>query len=139
MTSVFADANYWIALLNPLDDLRSNVESLSPKLKGVRIVTSEMVLVEVLNGLAGKGPKLRQAAIRLVEELRKNANVTVVPQTREQFQNGLDFYRKLDDKAWGLTDCASILIIREHGIQDVLTYDEHFQQAGFTALLRDGK
>jgi predicted nucleic acid-binding protein len=42
------------------------------------------------------------------------------------------------DKAWGLEDCASCLIMQERGISQALAYDEHFKQAGFVALLRDG-
>jgi predicted nucleic acid-binding protein len=40
------------------------------------------------------------------------------------------------DKSWSLTDCASFLIMEAMGIREALTYDNHFLQAGFTALLR---
>jgi len=59
MKNVFADADYWIALLNPLDQLHDKARSISLRLRGVRIITSEMLLVEVLAGLASKGHVLR--------------------------------------------------------------------------------
>ena len=41
-------------------------------------------------------------------------------------------------KEWGLTDCVSFLVMQDRGLTDALTTDEHFQQAGFRALLREG-
>ena len=138
MKNAFADADYWIALLNPLDRLHGKACSISPRLRGVRIITSEMVLVEVLAGLASKGHVLRQAAVKLVEQLRSNANVNIVPQTSIQFQEALKLYKDRQDKDWSLTDCASILVMQEEGISEALSYDKHFGQAGFTLLLREG-
>lgn len=41
------------------------------------------------------------------------------------------------DKEWGLTDRVSIVVMRDRGLSDALTTDEHFCQAGFRPLLRD--
>jgi predicted nucleic acid-binding protein len=48
MRTVFADAGYWIALLIPNDELRERAESAARQLDPYRVVTTEMVLVEVL-------------------------------------------------------------------------------------------
>jgi predicted nucleic acid-binding protein len=37
--------------------------------------------------------------------------------------------------AWSLTDCTSFLVMRDAGLTDALTTDEHFRQAGFRAVL----
>ena len=137
MKQVFADAAYWIAILNPRDGLNAKAREVSKSLNECRILTSEMVLIEVLNGLGDKGPSLREAAVRTVESLRSNANVSVVPQTSIQFRNALKRYRVRPEKDWGLTDCASFLIMEEHGIGQALAHDHHFQQAGFRVLLRE--
>ena len=55
MQSVFADAGYWIALLNPRDNLHAKAREVSISLGEFRIVTSEMVLTEVLNAFASRG------------------------------------------------------------------------------------
>ena len=39
------------------------------------------------------------------------------------------------DQSWSFTDCASLAIMRERSITDVLTRDHHFEQMGFRALL----
>ena len=43
MSEVFADAGYWIALINARDDLRESVAKATNNLGNRRLVTSEMV------------------------------------------------------------------------------------------------
>ncbi|EKE25438.1 MAG: hypothetical protein ACD_5C00161G0004, partial [uncultured bacterium] len=45
-------------------------------------------------------------------------------------------YKRMADKDWSLTDCASFEIMKARGITEALAHDHHFEQAGFTALLR---
>ena len=135
MKQVFVDTSYWIALLNPRDHLHARVLDVSRGLPQVRLITSEMVLGELLNGLCEFGP-LRMAAAEAAEAIRTDASLTLVAQTTEQFQGALKLYQKSTDKNWSLTDCASFLIMGERGITTALTHDRHFIQAGFEALLR---
>jgi hypothetical protein len=51
------------------------------------------------------------------------------------FADTLYFQRR--DKEWSLTDCISFTVMSDEGLTDALTGDHHFEQAGFTALLRD--
>ena len=46
MKTVFADAGYWIAILNPADDLHVKAARLSNALNPFQIVTSEMIFTE---------------------------------------------------------------------------------------------
>jgi hypothetical protein len=39
------------------------------------------------------------------------------------------------DKSWPLTDCISFSVMEEREIQEALTGDHHFEQAGFIPLL----
>lgn len=138
MRRVFADTSYWIALLNPRDSLHHRALSLSSSLGPVRLVTSEMVLTEFLNDLAPRGGLLRSAAVELVERLQTDPNVQVIVQSSDRFQEALGLYAARGDKGWSHTDCSSFWIMRENGVQESLTYDRHFEQAGFRALLREG-
>jgi len=82
MKTVFADANYWIALINPRDDLRDRAISATPRSEGVRLVTTDWVLVEVLNYFADKGAAVRLTAARTCDSIRNDPNVEVVPALR---------------------------------------------------------
>jgi predicted nucleic acid-binding protein len=131
MRRVFADAGYWIALLNPKDSLHVKAREISATLGRVRTVTSEMVLTEVLNAFASKGEPLRNAACALVDRVRSSVNAEVVPMTSSAFRDATQRYRGGTDKTWGLTDCTSFLIMEQKGITDALSADRDFQQAGF--------
>ena len=137
MKKIFADADYWVAILNPREQLHRKAKSASASLAKDRLVTSEMVLTEMLAFYSNKGGRLRDSAVTLVKRMRQNPNVTIVPQTSAQFQEALALYKQYRDKEWSLTDCASILIMREESITDALSHDQHFEQAGLHALLRD--
>ncbi len=140
MKRVFADACYWIALLNPKDQLHEQAHRVSAGLGPSRIVTTEMVLVELLNSLARFGESGREAAVRTVESLQSNPNVDIVPQTSLQFRSAVQHYASRLDKEWGATDCASFLLMEQHGVSEALTADHHFEQAGFTMLMEtDGE
>ena len=137
MRTVFADAGYWIALLNPRDSLHDKAEALSASLGSHRIATSEMVLTECLNFYAEMGEGPRKAVVALVERVRSAPNTVVVPQTSKLFQQGLSLYAGRPDKKWSQTDCASFEAMRAMEITEALAHDRHFVQAGFRALLRD--
>jgi uncharacterized protein len=137
MNGVFADTGYWIALFNPRDQLHAKAVTASQVLQGRQIVTSQMVLTEFLNYYAALGQPFRQRAVQVVRSFQSNVDVEIVPQTDGQFAAALTLYAQRPDKEWGITDCASFLIMQERGIVEALAHDDHFQQAGFIPLLRD--
>ena len=53
MPEVFADTGYWIALLNERDGLHIKARELSERFSTATIVTTEMVLTELLNHASG--------------------------------------------------------------------------------------
>ena len=55
MPEVFADTGYWIALLNRNDSLNTKARELSVTLQDTTIVTTEMVLTELLNNASSRG------------------------------------------------------------------------------------
>lgn len=136
MKQVFADTSYWMALLNPRDQLHDKAVAVSQSISVARIVTSEMVLTELLNGFSEAGPQLRRSVAQKVTALDRNPNVLIVPQTPGQFSNAARLYEQAADKSWSLTDCASFQVMEEKQIHSALTHDKHFPQAGFEALLR---
>lgn len=47
----------------------------------------------------------------------------------------MELYGARLDKGYSLTDCISMYVMREHGLTEVLTHDQHFTQEGFRTLL----
>ena len=69
MPPVFADAGYWIALWNPDDSLSEHAEAVAEGVSNRAIVTTQLVLIETLDFMAGRGEFRRQIAVRMVREL----------------------------------------------------------------------
>jgi predicted nucleic acid-binding protein len=59
-----------------------------------------------------------------------------LPLDSRLFDQGMDLMAKRLDKDWSLVDCISFVVMRNAGVLTALTADEHFQQAGFTVLLK---
>jgi len=139
MSEVFADTGYWIALLNQGDYLHEKAVEISATLKGRRIVTTEMVLTELLNYASSEGQYLRRVAGETAAALAARPYVEVIPQTSYQFHQALERYRSRVDQSWSVVDCASFIVMESRQIQEALAFDRHFEQAGYTALLRNGR
>jgi|SRR5205085_6338013 len=133
MTPVFVDTSFWVALINPTDQLHAKAMEVRRQLAGARFITSELVLVEVLNYFASL--RSRPLAAATLRDVIEDQNIEVVPYTRDVFLGGLALYEARADKGYSLTDCISMLAMRERGIGEVLTHDHHFEQEGFTILL----
>jgi uncharacterized protein len=137
MRRVFLDTSYLVASIDPKDDQHERAKLVSEKLGKFIPVTSEMVLTEFLNYFSAQGKDFRKMSIEVTDSLGSNPSIEIIPQTSDQFEQARQYYRQRLDKGYSLTDCASMLIMKEKGIQDALTHDRHFEQEGFCALLRN--
>ena len=136
MNVVFADAGYFIASLDDRDPLHGRARDVAAGLGLLRIITTQMVVTEVLNYVSRGGEHLRSLAVQMVRELEDNPDVEIVPQTDAQFRAAVERYAARSDQRWSLTDCASFLVMEERNLTEALAYDRDFEQAGFVALLR---
>ena len=132
MSEVFADAFYCIALLNPADQFHATAVAATKTLTQ-RLVTSGWVLMEVADALSA--PAVRQRTHQFLERIAVDPNTTVVTDLAPWFARSLKLYGERRDKSWSLTDCISFEVMKDRGISDALTGDQHFIQAGFRALL----
>ena len=135
---VFLDAAYAIALSVPKDSYHKRAVLLADELEAskTRLVTTRAVMLEIGNALSKQ--RYRHAAVELLRSLEADPNVTIVPLSEDLYAQALRLYRGRPDKDWGLTDCTSFIAMQDRKITEALTTDEHFQQAGFRALLLGG-
>jgi len=133
MRTVFADTFYFLALLDSREDRHPQAVQASRNSQ-LRLVTTEWVLAEF--GDAYCHPQDRADFVSLYRSLVNHPRVKIVPATTTLFQRGVDFFEQRTDKEWSLTDCLSFVVMHDETIREVLTGDKHFEQAGFTALLK---
>ena len=134
MNPVFVDTVYWVALINPNDQWSGPALSAGSTLRDVQLVTTDSVLIEVLNFFAEHGEEARLRAVSAAEEILINPDTEVVRHIHESFLAGLALYKARADKGYSLTDCISMTTMRERNITEALTNDRHFAQEGFTLL-----
>jgi uncharacterized protein len=130
MRQVFADIVSWVARISPRDQWHTVYKALA----GLRQVTTDEVLDEVLAPFSGYGPAMRSRAAQIVRQILAHPEVEVVPQSRQSFLDGLALYEAGLDKGYSLTDCISMETMRREGLTEVLTRDVHFIQEGFIIL-----
>lgn len=134
MKLLFADAFYWIALLNPQDEYYQIVKAFNRTLTQTRLFTTDEILTEFLNFYSSYSPQMRRNAVERIDDILHSRMVQVIPQNRESFMSGLSLYKQRLDKGYSLTDCISMATMRQLQITEVLTHDKHFKQEGFTIL-----
>jgi predicted nucleic acid-binding protein len=134
MTPRFADAFYYLAIVNPRDQAHQRVKDRATLWLGP-VVTTAWVLTEVGDALAAPG--LRPVFHDLIAELWADEETEIVPASDDLFRRGVALFARRPDKGWSLTDCISFVVMQERGLTEALTGDHHFEQAGFLALLRN--
>jgi predicted nucleic acid-binding protein len=136
MNDVFLDTGFVVALSSQRDQHHRRARERAQQVSDERtqIVTTRDVLVEIGNALSAVGR--RNFAVRYIRSIERDTSFEVVEASADLFHRGLALYDERPDKAWGLTDCISFVVMRDRDIWDALTADRDFEQAGFNALLR---
>ena len=136
MSAVLADASYFIALFRPRDQWKETAQEARRRLGDVELVTTDEILTEFLTGVSRGGAVIREKAEEAVQEMLRNGNIRVIPQTRPSFLDGLNRFRRRLDKAYSLQDCIAMNVMDAEGITEILTTDHNFEQEGFTILMK---
>ena len=131
MQTFFADAWFFIALLDRRDSHHRQADLLSRRIAPRALVTHDAVLTEVLAYFSDESAMRTVAATAVRRAIR---NHDVISVDRPLFLRALTRYEQRADKEYSLVDCMSMVIMEERGITHVLTNDHHFSQAGFTVV-----
>jgi predicted nucleic acid-binding protein len=132
--TAFIDTVFVVALLNQRDQYHQRAEVLAGQYEGQRFLTTDGVLLEIGNALSRN---YKAQAVEVIEHFLSSDDVEVVRLTPALFEAAFTLYRTHADKEWGLVDCISFVVMRQSGVQDALTFDQHFVQAGFRTLMRE--
>lgn len=134
--SFFLDTAFAIALISPKDAFHETALKLAKQVEKnkTRLVTTRAVVIEIGNALSKSST--RKSAVALIDSLEADETVSIVPVSDEIYNDAFKLFRSRLDKEWGLTDCISFVVMKQQGITKALTADQHFQQAGFIALMK---
>jgi len=130
--AVFADTFYFLALLNRRDLAHQRAIAASRK-PGLTLLTTEFVLLEIADALCK--PHQRDEVLAVWKLMETDPACRLIRASSDLLARGKKLYRERADKKWPLTDCISFVVMQDEGIQEALTADRHFDQAGFNPLL----
>lgn len=133
---VFADANGWIALNSKKDQLHNSAKKTNKELlqNGYRYITTNFVLDETYTGLLIKVSHF--AAVDFGEKIRSARTVEVIHINEDIEEEAWKLFKQYHDKKFSFTDCTSFIVMRQLNLIEALTNDHHFEQMGFTTLLK---
>ena len=100
------------------------------------ILTSNYIITELVALLQSPLRLPRSAIFAQVDIIRNNALVQQIHLTSELDQAAWELCKQRLDKTWSLVDCSSFILMQQLKIQTALTTDHHFEQVGFTRLLK---
>jgi predicted nucleic acid-binding protein len=102
-----------------------------------QLCTTDHVIAETLTLLrARKNSHVCETFYNIVKSSKE---LEIKSTTRERFQQTVEFFLKYSDKGYSFTDCLSFIVMHDLKLTEALTTDNHFEQAGFTALLAESK
>lgn len=133
MADIFIDTSYVVALVNKNDQYHERALEIADSVGGRALITTDGILLEIGNALSRN---FKRESVEIIEYFLSSDDVRVIHLHPTSFRRAFDLYKSRPDKLWGLVDCLSFVIMKELGITEVLTTDKHFEQAGFTPLMK---
>ncbi|MCP4933309.1 MAG: type II toxin-antitoxin system VapC family toxin [bacterium] len=134
MNRIFVDTLFVVALVNRRDQYHEYASELAEKYDDHPLLTTDSVLLEIGNALARN---FKIQAVDIIDQFKSSEEIKIIGSSPLLFEKGFELYRTHKDKTWGLVDCLSFIVMREANIDSALTFDQHFVQAGFKALMRN--
>jgi hypothetical protein len=125
---LFVDTGYIIALINENDNHHRQALRLAERHSGYPLVTTNAVLLETGNALSRIA---RHECSQLIHAFQEADEMTLIHMNPVLFKQAVNLFARYQDKTWGLVDCLSFVVMREMQITTALTFDHHFEQAGF--------
>lgn len=130
---IFVDTLFIVALINKRDQYHQIALNLAEQYENCPLITTDAIFLESGNKLSAN---YRNEVVELIEQFLASDEIDVIRLTPELFDESLRLYKKHQDKSWGLVDCFSFVVMKQHKVSQALTFDRHFIQAGFQALMK---
>ncbi len=136
MKPVFVDTSALIAICNKRDAYHTQaIDIMSGLRRSARaLATTSAVLLEF--GNAFSPVHLKHAAIKMIDAIQLSPKWKCATVDASLFAKGFHRFNHYRDKAWGLVDCISMIVADDLGVAEIFTTDHHFEQAGFSILLK---
>jgi predicted nucleic acid-binding protein len=134
MQTLFADTFYWVALIHAKDQWHRQVRSFSTLIKDYHLITTDLVLIEYLNFFAKYDQPMKRGVVNFYRQIQTSPQLQIISVDSNLIELGVQLYANRLDKGYSLTDCVSMIVMKQLDIHEILTHDKHFTQEGLTIL-----
>ncbi len=137
MTSeMFVDTSGFYALLVERDEMHERAARIlqQGERRRATFVTTDYVLDETATLLVARG--FGHLVDAFLQSTLRSKACAVVWTSPDTFAQAAAFMVKHIDQGWSFTDCVSFQAMKTRRLREAITKDEHFEKAGFKALLR---
>jgi predicted nucleic acid-binding protein len=134
MKKIFIDTSAWDAIEDSGDVNHEAAMIFKDEIANrYELITSNYILDETYTLLLRNIGYARTVAFHRQLEMLKKAGVLQVIQLSENIiENAWIIFEKYNqDKCWSFTDCASYAAMKDQDIDEVFSFDRHFEQMGF--------
>ena len=135
-SETFVDTSGFYALLVERDEMHERAARIlqQGERRRATFVTTDYVLDETATLLVARG--FGHLVDAFLQSTLRSRACAVDWTSPDVFVRAAAFMAKHIDQGWSFTDCVSFQAMKARRLREALTKDEHFEKAGFRALLR---
>lgn len=131
---LFVDTWGWVVLHNKRETKHDEVEAFyrQYRLSGANIYTTDYVLDETLTLLFRRLPlDLAKISMKSINDAIEQGYLNLEWMSAPRFEETKVLRLRFDDKPRiSFTDLTSMVVMKELGVKDIVTGDEHFEHVG---------
>lgn len=106
------------------------------RLHQTQFVTTNYIILELVALLHSPLRIPPAVAVPIVETIKQVEWIEIIHITAALDNEAWQLRQARLDKNWSLVDCSSFVIMQKNDIREALTTDAHFEQAGFSKVLK---
>jgi len=137
-SKIFVDTSGWANLFVSTESCHYQASQYFAQFRQQKqiIITSNYIIAELVALFHSPLRLSRPQLLQYIEAIKAASYVKLIYVDSEIDESAWNLLKNRTDKTWSLVDASSFIIMQNLNIQTALTSDYHFEQAGFTCLLK---
>jgi len=138
MNEIYVDTSGWASLADVSEPFYKKAQEIYAAAiqNRQRFVTTNYVLTELVALMTSPMRFHRPRIVEFINGIKQSPFFDIIHIDKDLNAKSWELLSNRADKNWSLVDCSSFVVVQENKIVEALTTDHHFEQAGFTRLLK---
>ena len=138
MSKLFIDTSVWASLFIPTEHYHAQAVNYFRQAQQTqqRLISTNYIITELVALLGSRQRTSRPKLFQYIDSIKLAPYVDLIHIDASTDAVAWELCKSRPDKAWSLVDCTSFVLMQQLNIQEALTTDWHFEQAGFVRLLK---